>query len=79
MAMTSAQRAAFEAAAGDSVAGHANLWIGAVFVFLLLWAAWALVTAYRGWAAGNIPKSAFGGAFLRLLLIIVIGSAMLLR
>jgi integrating conjugative element protein (TIGR03758 family) len=79
MAMTSAQKIAFEAAAGGSVAGHANLWVGAVFMILFLWSAWALVTAYRGWAAGNVKGAAFGGAFLRLLLIIVIGGAFLLR
>lgn len=79
MAMTSAQKAAFEAAAGDSVTGHSNLWTGAVFVFLFLWGTWSLLTVYRGWAAGNVSTGALGGAFIRLLLIILIGGAFLLN
>jgi integrating conjugative element protein (TIGR03758 family) len=73
--MSSAQISAFEAAAGDTVIGHANLWFGAVFVFLFLWAAWSLVVVYRGWANGNVSTGALGGAFIRLLLIILIGAS----
>jgi len=77
--MTDAQVKAFEAVAGDSVVGHSTLWVGAVFTFLFLWAAWTLVTAYRGWANGSVSTAALGGAFVRLLLIILIAGAFLLR
>lgn len=78
MAMTHEQRAAFETAAGDTVAGYSYLWLGAIFVFLCLWASWAALVAYKGWCTHNLSNGQFGGAMVRLLIIYLITAAFFL-
>ncbi|MDR0770561.1 MAG: TIGR03758 family integrating conjugative element protein [Burkholderiales bacterium] len=79
MAMTSAQRSAFEAASGDTILGHHHLWVGGLFMILFLWAAWSLLTAYKGWVDGSVTAKALGGASFRLLLMILLAMAFFLR
>lgn len=39
--------------------------IGIVFAVLLLWGAWAIRTAYVGWAEGQLNKRQFLGVIVR--------------
>jgi len=68
MSMTGAQIAAFQNSAGFSAQSSSMLWISMVLVLALLWCAWVMWTAYRGWATGSVRFGAFGGSAARVLL-----------
>jgi len=38
----------------------------------LLWCAWVMWTAYRGWASGSVRFGAFGGSAARVLLTLLV-------
>lgn len=72
MAMSEAQRTAFELSAGSTVLTSSNVWLGIAFVIAFLWVAWACLLIYRGWASGSLSGGSAGGGVLRLLVILVL-------
>ncbi|MQT88079.1 TIGR03758 family integrating conjugative element protein [Pseudomonas nabeulensis] len=65
--MTSAQLSAFQANSGIAPALLATVLVGLVFAVLLLWGAWAIRTAYVGWAENRINQRQFLGVIVRFL------------
>ncbi|VFR27511.1 hypothetical protein BRI6_4625 [plant metagenome] len=65
--MTSAQLAAFQANSSIAPALMATVLVGLVFAVLLLWGAWAIRTAYVGWAEERINQRQFLGVIVRFL------------
>ncbi|MBJ7223564.1 MULTISPECIES: TIGR03758 family integrating conjugative element protein [unclassified Brenneria] len=65
--MTSAQLSAFQANSGIAPALMATVLVGLVFAVLLLWGAWAIRTAYVGWAEDRINQRQFLGVIVRFL------------
>jgi integrating conjugative element protein (TIGR03758 family) len=72
--MTAAQSSAFQASAGFLPGDLSGVVLGVVFAVLLLWGAWALRTAYAGWAEGHLSQGQFLGVAVRFLaLYLVLG------
>lgn len=65
--MTSTQLSAFQANSGIAPALLATVLVGLVFAVLLLWGAWAIRTAYVGWAENRINQRQFLGVIVRFL------------
>ncbi len=65
--MTSAQISAFQANSSITPATMATVLVGFVFAVLLLWGAWAIRTAYVGWAESRINQRQFLGVVVRFL------------
>lgn len=63
--MTSAQISAFQANSSIAPAAMATVLVGLVFAVLLLWGAWAIRTAYGGWAEGRISQRQFLALIVR--------------
>ncbi|BDB20839.1 hypothetical protein cym2001_42040 [Pseudomonas sp. CYM-20-01] len=72
MSMTDAQTAAFQHASGFSAQSSSTLWLSLVLVLALLWCAWMMWTAYRGWATGSVRFGTFGGSNARVLLTLLV-------
>lgn len=65
--MTSAQISAFQANSSIAPAAMATVIVGLVFAVLLLWGAWAIRTAYVGWAENQLNQLQFLGVVVRFL------------
>lgn len=78
MTPTADQLTAFTANAGFAPTTVANFLLSAVFVTLLLWGAWALRTAYVGWAEDQISPRQFLGVVIRLVALYLALSYLLL-
>ena len=65
--MTSAQISAFQANSSITPAIMATVLVSFVFAVLLLWGAWAIRTAYVGWAENRINQRQFLGVVVRFL------------
>lgn len=63
--MTAAQQAAFLAHSGFTPAQIATLVLSLVFAVTLLWGAWAIRTAYTGWAEQRLNNRQFVGVVIR--------------
>ncbi|ATS25129.1 MULTISPECIES: TIGR03758 family integrating conjugative element protein [Xanthomonas] len=63
--MNGAQVSAFQANSGIAPASMTTVLIGMVFAVLLLWGAWAIRTAYVGWAESRINQRQFLGVVVR--------------
>lgn len=72
MSMTDAQVAAFQNASGYAPPQSSTLWIGLVLTLALLYAAWALYGAYKGWTVGSVNFGAFGAAAARVFLVVLV-------
>ncbi|MGN2436499.1 TIGR03758 family integrating conjugative element protein [Pseudomonas syringae] len=72
MSMTDAQASAFQNASGFSPQSSSTLWISLILVLALLWCAWVMWTAYRGWATDSVRFGALGGSAARVLLILLV-------
>jgi len=71
--MSEAQRNAFLAATGGLSELSANtLFIGFALVAALIWAAWALLVCWKGWASGNVTAGQLGGMAIRVMLMITL-------
>lgn len=57
--MNADQLAAFQANGGFQPSTVSAVVVGIVFAVLLLWGAWALRTAYVGWAEDNLSQRQF--------------------
>jgi len=76
--MNGAQLSAFQANSGFTPAVMATVLVGAVFAVLLLWGAWAIRTAYVGWAESRINQRQFLGVVVRVLAMYVVMTFFLL-
>ncbi|MCL6332063.1 TIGR03758 family integrating conjugative element protein [Pectobacterium carotovorum subsp. carotovorum] len=65
--MTAAQISAFQANSSITPAAMSTVLIGIVFAVLLLWGAWAIRTAYVGWAENQLNQRQFIGVIVRFL------------
>ena len=65
--MTSAQISAFQANSSIAPAAMATVIVGLVFAVQLLWGAWAIRTAYVGWAENQLNQRQFLGVVVRFL------------
>lgn len=65
--MTAAQISAFQANSSITPAAMSTVLIGIVFAVLLLWGAWAIRTAYAGWAENQLNQRQFLGVIVRFL------------
>ncbi|OXR38392.1 integrating conjugative element protein [Pseudomonas jessenii] len=72
MSMTDAQISAFQNASGVAPQSSSTLWLSLVLVLALLWCAWVMWTAYRGWATGSVRFGALGGSTARVLLTLLV-------
>lgn len=63
--MTADQLNAFVSNGGFSPAACSTLFLAVLFALLLLWAAWALRTAYVGWADSQLSQRQFFMVFVR--------------
>ncbi|MFJ4346339.1 TIGR03758 family integrating conjugative element protein [Pseudomonas sp. NPDC089401] len=63
--MTAAQQAAFQAHSGFTPSQMATLVLSLVFAITLLWGAWAIRTAYTGWAEQRLSNRQFVGVVIR--------------
>ncbi|MBH1444223.1 TIGR03758 family integrating conjugative element protein [Stenotrophomonas hibiscicola] len=63
--MTAAQQAAFQAHSGFTPAQMAVLVLSLLFAVTLLWGAWAIRTAYTGWAEQRLSNRQFVGVVIR--------------
>ncbi|MBA1273950.1 MULTISPECIES: TIGR03758 family integrating conjugative element protein [Stutzerimonas] len=57
--MNAAQTAAFQANSGITAPDMATVLLGAVFATLLVWGAWAMRSAYVGWAEEQLSQRQF--------------------
>ncbi|MFJ5483732.1 TIGR03758 family integrating conjugative element protein [Pectobacterium actinidiae] len=65
--MNASQVAAFQANGGFTPVAVSVVLVGAVFAVLLLWGAWAIRTAYVGWAESRLNQRQFLGVIVRFL------------
>lgn len=79
MSMSQQQLAAFRALGGFTPQQSTTLFIGLVLASALVFAAWALGSAYRGWATGQITQAKFVGLTLKVTLIYILLTFLLLH
>ncbi|ACT05329.1 conserved hypothetical protein [Dickeya chrysanthemi Ech1591] len=65
--MTTSQISAFQANSSITPAAMSTVLTGIVFAVLLLWGAWAIRTAYVGWAENQLNQRQFLGVIVRFL------------
>ncbi|RIJ09679.1 TIGR03758 family integrating conjugative element protein [Pseudomonas sp. 91RF] len=63
--MNAAQVTAFQANGGITPSVTASVLTSLVFAALLLWGAWAIRTAYSGWAEQRLNQRQFMGVVIR--------------
>lgn len=64
--MNEAQKAAFTSSSGMPIDKLGLLCLSFVCAMAFIWAAWTVVTLYRGWAAGNVPLGKLMGGMVRM-------------
>jgi len=79
MSMSVPQLSAFQAMGGFTPQQSTTLLIGLVLACALIFAAWALVTGYRGWASGQLSQGKFAGLAAKVLLIYLLLTFLLLH
>lgn len=71
--MTYEQEQAFRASTNNADPNLLNtLFIGALIAVLILWAASAAVTVYRGWEAGNVTEKMALSFVIRTVMLLVV-------
>lgn len=78
MSMSGAQLAAFNAASASTPQATSLLFLTFVIALSTLWAAWALYSIYRGWATQNLDRSTAGVSAVRVIVLLMILSALVL-
>lgn len=76
--MSGAQTAAFNAASGATSQASSTLFIGVTMALAMLWASWALYSIYRGWATTNIDRAIAASSAVRVIVLLMILSALVL-
>ena len=64
--MSDSTSSAFESGAGFSIADLSMVNSAFIACIAFLWAAWTIVTLYRGWASGNLSFAKLGGGVVRI-------------
>ncbi|PXJ49474.1 TIGR03758 family integrating conjugative element protein [Klebsiella pneumoniae] len=71
--MTHEQEQAFRASTNNADPNLLNLlFIGTLVAVLFLWAAFAFVTVYRGWEAGNVSENTVLSFVIRVVVLLVV-------
>ena len=70
--MTTAQIAAFQANSGFTASQMAVLILSLVFAMTLLWGAWAIRTAYTGWAEQRLSNRQFVSVVTRFVVLYLV-------
>ncbi|MCE7358065.1 TIGR03758 family integrating conjugative element protein [Klebsiella pneumoniae] len=71
--MTHEQEQAFRASSNNADPNLLNLlFIGTLVAVLFLWAAFAFVTVYRGWEAGNVSEKTVLSFVIRVVVLLVV-------
>jgi integrating conjugative element protein (TIGR03758 family) len=78
MTLSADQAAAFQANGGFTPAAVSAAVLSFVFAVLLLWGAWAIRTAYAGWAERRLGQRQFLGVVVRVLALYLVLSFFLL-
>ncbi|WP_251961831.1 TIGR03758 family integrating conjugative element protein [Pseudomonas sp. Marseille-Q5299] len=78
MSMSGAQLAAFNAASGVTPQASTVLFVGTVITLSTLWAVWALYSIYRGWATQNLDKHIAASSTIKVIVLLMILSALVL-
>lgn len=76
--MSGTQVAAFNAASGITPQASTVLFVGTVIALSTLWGAWALYSIYRGWATQNLDKHIAGASTIKVLVLLLVLSALVL-
>ncbi|QXI31187.1 TIGR03758 family integrating conjugative element protein [Pseudomonas vanderleydeniana] len=79
MSMSQSQRTAFEAIGGFTVSQSTQLLSGLVLAVALVFAGWAILSGYRGWAAGHLSQGRFFSLFIKVALIYILLTALVLH
>ncbi|WP_225920031.1 TIGR03758 family integrating conjugative element protein [Pseudomonas vanderleydeniana] len=77
--MSPAQKTAFEAMGGFTPADSTLLLSGLVLAVALVFAGWAILNGYRGWAAGHLSQGRFFSLMLKVALIYILLTFLVLR
>ena len=75
MALTEQQRQAFNAASGvgnNALSGSNTLFLSVLITIVLLWAAWVLLSTYKGWANKSVRTGEAGAVYVRVGVLIVV-------
>lgn len=64
--MTDAQSNAFASGAGFSLESLSLVLLAFIATVSFTWAAWTVVTLYKGWASGNMTFGKLGGGVIRI-------------
>lgn len=78
MSLSADQLTAFQASGGFPPSAVSTLVLGAVFAVLLLWGAWAMRTAWVGWAEQRLSQRQFFGVIVRFVAMYVVLTFLLL-
>ncbi|MPQ69552.1 MULTISPECIES: TIGR03758 family integrating conjugative element protein [unclassified Pseudomonas] len=79
MSMSASQLNAFQAMGGFTPQQSTTLLIGLALAGALIFAAWALVTGYRGWATGQLSQGKLVGLAVKVMLIYLLLTFLLLH
>ncbi|UZE26997.1 TIGR03758 family integrating conjugative element protein [Pseudomonas asplenii] len=79
MNMSAPQVKAFEAMAGFTPAASTALLSGLVLSVALIFAAWAVLSGYRGWAAGHLSQGKLFSMIVKVAVIYILLTALVLR
>lgn len=79
MTMSAAQSAAFFNTTGFKPDETNTLFVGFVLTISLLWGAWAILTAYRGWATRKLDGDKLVGVIGRFFLIYLVLGYLVLK
>ncbi|NWE46700.1 TIGR03758 family integrating conjugative element protein [Pseudomonas gingeri] len=79
MSMSASQLSAFQAMGGFTPQQSTGLLTGLVLAIVLIFAAWALVSGYRGWAGGQLSQGKFAGLATKVALIYILLTLLLLH
>ncbi|WP_017905074.1 TIGR03758 family integrating conjugative element protein [Pseudomonas asplenii] len=79
MSMTAQQLTAFQTMGGFTPAQSTTLLTGLVLTIALVFAAWAIGSAYRGWARGQLPQGRLAEISIKVALIYLLLTLLLLK
>jgi len=79
MSITPAQASAFQAGGGFSVQDSTTALVAFALTLVLIFAAWALGSGFRGWTRGQLSNEQFGMLALKAVFIYVLLGYLLLH
>ncbi|WP_017901848.1 TIGR03758 family integrating conjugative element protein [Pseudomonas asplenii] len=79
MSMSESQKTAFQAMGGFTPQESTTLLSGLVLAVALVFAAWAILNGYRGWASGHLSQGKLLSLIIKVALIYILLTALILR